>query len=577
MAQPPAVVAWTSKPTGQLQLHRLAEGVRFYCVHCRQDKIGAVLATMRGDWKQTVCHGCYDSLVLVPVQRVERKAPKQRPVQAKQPSKKVKPKDEGKPHHLTAKREQQLRRQLPGVDRLLAFFRAADIRVEVGRRGCLLINGIQTRPLAWILPSPKGPDWDNVIDELALNYVGGKFLKAVADNAPFGEGVRASLRQSEKGFAIMRGDVRLAIIHATSAQVPRRDVIHGNFLKPGPQWQQLADVVHRAEAELVTEWKQEQEARAAAMAALAAKRKQKREARAAAEAALAAKRKQEREAQAAAEAAAGAAAAEAEAKRRRAAARRPINHLPNGLAPELIDACLDASRRIRLERQVAYERPVILECDFGELTLLPIAGTETRLLIPFRLNKGTETLKGELVLGDRDPLPLLIGEGVADEDAVTAWTCALLGFADATCIEFEPVERTARRGSVRPQGCPSSAVSQRRPSTRTLPRKRPWPRHLEPVGEWIRYRGSFVAGHRRHLNEGKTATAEARQHASQVGITLHQDETWVRPHTRGVPDGIEMRFLWHTPTELKLSHSSNDHAKAGPTNGMDADVTEHRP
>ena len=468
-------------------------------------------------------------------------------MQAKQPSKKVKPKDEGKPHHLTAKREQQLRRQLPGVDRLLAFFRAADIRVEVGRRGCLLINGIQTRPLAWILPSPKRPDWDNVIDELALNYVGGKFLKAVADNAPFGEGVRASLRQSEKGFAIMRGDVRLAIIHATSAQVPRRDVIHGNFLKPGPQWQQLADVVHRAEAELVAEWKQEQEARAAAG--------EGRQGRGSA----------------------GAAAAEAEAKRRRAAARRPINHLPNGLAPELIDACLDASRRIRLERQVAYERPVILECDFGELTLLPIAGTETRLLIPFRLNKGTETLKGELVLGDRDPLPLLIGEGVADEDAVTAWTCALLGFADATCIEFEPVERTARRGSVRPQGCPSSAVSQRRPSTRTLPRKRPWPRHLEPVGEWIRYRGSFVAGHRRHLNEGKTATAEARQHASQVGITLHQDETWVRPHTRGVPDGIEMRFLWHTPTELKLSHSSNDHAKAGPTNGMDADVTEHRP
>ena len=66
MAQPPAVVAWTSKPTGQLQLHRLAEGVRFYCVHCRQDKIGAVLATMRGDWAQTVCHGCYDSLVQSP-------------------------------------------------------------------------------------------------------------------------------------------------------------------------------------------------------------------------------------------------------------------------------------------------------------------------------------------------------------------------------------------------------------------------------------------------------------------------------------------------------------------------------
>ena len=45
----------------------------------------------------------------------------------------------------------------------------------------------------------------------------------------------------------MRGDVRLAIIHATRAQVPHRDVIHANFLKPGPHWQQVADVLHRAE------------------------------------------------------------------------------------------------------------------------------------------------------------------------------------------------------------------------------------------------------------------------------------------------------------------------------------------
>jgi hypothetical protein len=62
---------------------------------------------------------------------------------------------------------------------------------------------------------------------------------------------------------------------------------------------------------------------------------------------------------------------------------------------------LKASRRIRLERQVAYERPVVLQCDIGELTLLPIAGTVTRLFMPFRLGNGTQTLKGELVLGDR--------------------------------------------------------------------------------------------------------------------------------------------------------------------------------
>jgi hypothetical protein len=48
---------------------------------------------------------------------------------------------------------------------------------------------------------------------------------------------------------------------------------------------------------------------------------------------------------------------------------------------------------------------------------------------------------------------------------------------------------------------------------------------------------------------------QSRNRARQVGIILHPHVTWVQPHTRGVPDGIEMRFLWHAPTELKLSHT----------------------
>ena len=87
-------------------------------------------------------------------------------------------------------------------------------------------------------------------------------------------------------------------------------------------------------------------------------------------------------------------AAAAAAGQGRAAARRRIDRLPDDLAPELIDACLHASRRIRLERQVEYPRPVVLECDVGELTLLPVAGTENRLLMPFRVNNGTEILEG---------------------------------------------------------------------------------------------------------------------------------------------------------------------------------------
>ena len=387
MAQPPAVIVQAYEPVGHLRLYRLGEHAQFYCVHCCKDKTDSIVATTHDNWAKTICKACYDSLArrqepsLAKIARAKRQpgqakqkvkpteprvtplqlsamnkaltkaaAAKRQPGQSKQqPSRKAKAQQERETLlQLAARREKQLQRHLPGVDQLLAFFRAADVRVEVGRGGCLLINGIRTRPLAWTLPSPDRIDWDDVIDDMALKYTGGKFLKAVADNARFGEGLRAFLRPHLEGFAIIRGDVRLAIIRATKAEIPHCEIIHGNFLRPGPHWQQVADVVHGAEAELVAQWKREQEAREATEAA----------------------------------------AAKVAAEQRRTAGRRRIDHFSNDLPPKLIDACLDASRRIRLERQVAYERPVVLQCDFGELTLLPIAGTETRLLMPFRLSKG---------------------------------------------------------------------------------------------------------------------------------------------------------------------------------------------
>ncbi len=151
------------------------------------------------------------------------------------------------------------------------------------------------------------PTIAHVIDEVAVWYVGDKFITAVENNARFDESLRVVLRRHERGFAIMRGDVRLAMIHPTRAQIPHREVIHANFLMPGSHWQQVAEVLYGAELELVAEWKQEQEAKVAA----------------------------------------GAAAARAKAERRRADARPPINQLPDDLAPDLIGACLDASRRNR--------------------------------------------------------------------------------------------------------------------------------------------------------------------------------------------------------------------------------------
>jgi hypothetical protein len=162
-------------------------------------------------------------------------------------------------------------------------------------------------------------------------------------------------------------------------------------------------------------------------------------------------------------------------------------------------------------------------------------------------------VRGEILLIDHDPLPLLIGAGVADEDAIIAWICALLGFADATCIETEPADLASRRSPARPRWHTPTSAHGRAHATQTLAQKRLWLQNLEPVGNWVQYSGSLVAGHRRCLNHGQTASAEACDRARRVGIILRANETWVRPHTRGVPDDIEMRFRWHAQAELIAS------------------------
>jgi hypothetical protein len=496
MAERRAKVVQSFEPVGDLQLHRLDKPIRFHCVTCLQDKKANLIATTNGDWKQVVCEECYEGLVYLQQEQAKKAANKAKQRQVSR-------------NKYTNQANQSTSR-LPGARGLLAFFRAAGFDAELGRDGWLRIGGKQIYSL-YRLPGPETLEWKKTVDKIVVKRLRDKFNKAVGDNARFADGVR--IVSQWNGFAIMRDNVELGFIYPTGTYISDGKIIYANFLTSGPHWQQVADDLGRAELALATGRRYKQEAPAS-----------------------------------------DAGESKADAGPRRADAPRRIDQLPGNLAPELIDACLDASRRIRLERQVAYERPVVLECDIGELTLLPITGAGTRLLLPFHLSKGMKTLKGELVLGDRDPLPLLIDDDVADRDAITAWTYALVGFADATCVEFEPVEPTIQHEPARLRQ-PSSSGSRHRPSTRTLPRQWRWPRHLEPVGHWIGYHGSFVAGHRRRLNDGRTASAEAHGRAQQVGITLHQDETWVRPHTRGVPEGIEMRFQWHAPTQFKLSQT----------------------
>jgi hypothetical protein len=398
-------------------------------------------------------------------------------------------------------------RRLPGVDGVVSFFRSAGVAAELLPDGRLRVNGRETRPLSHILPPPGTFDWNEVIDEMAIRYASDNFFRAVSDNGRFGEGLRAILRRGDMGFAIMRHDIRLGLIRATRAYVLGHDAIVANFLSPGSHWRTVADLIHDAEPALAAEHDREH--------------------------------------------ATGAAPGIPGGGSRPAAqpAVRYIRRLPDYVPAELRAVCIEASRRLRLERQVAYGRPVVLMCSIGELTLLPVIENDRGFSLPFQFAFGSGTIRAQLALVDGDPLPLEIGEDVALEDAVLAWTNALIGFADVSCIHLDSPATRALAGH-RPTASTAVPV----PAPRRIPRAtrggRPWPNHLVPVGRWASYSGSFVAGHRRRLTAGRTASEEAHQMAHQVGITLRPDETWVRPHARGIPDALEMRFQWHRPDEL---------------------------
>jgi hypothetical protein len=472
------------QPVGNWQLHLVRGRISFRCVLCRQEQDQALwAATKVGSTQELACQPCYRGTL------------REHYAKKSEPSKKHSERDRS-------------RRRLPGVDRVVSFFRSAGVAAELTRDGCLRVNGAQTRPLPQVLPPPGTFDWDEVIDEMTLRYASGKFINAVADNGRFGGG-RAFLRRSDLGFVIMRGNVRLGLIRATHAYVPGHDAIVANFLLSGPHWPAVADLIREAEPALVAKWEREHAPVTTP------------------------------------------GVAESDLCLESQSAVRYIRRLPRHLAPELRRACIAASRRLRLERQVAYERPVVLVCDYGELTLRPVIETGSTFCLPFRLVTGPTTIRAALVLGDSDPLSLQIGEHVAFQDAVMAWTSALLGFADVTCIQFDSSSARMQSGHRRPPSSASSVPAPRR-SRQSAPRRHPWPGHLEPIGRWTRYSGSFVAGHRRLLNDGQTASDEARQRARQVGITLRSHETWVRPHARGIPDAVEMRFQWHAPEELNL-------------------------
>ena len=166
------MVVQTFQPIGALQFHRFGQSAHFYCVRCQKDKTDSLVATMDGDWAQTVCERCYFRMVHAQGKETRRAATAER-------------------------RQAQANSRLPGAYGLQAFFRDAGVAPNSGRRG-LRINGSEVQRLAR-LPRPETPEWKKIVDEIVVKYALDEFKRAVEGNARFDEGLRIPLHGAREG------------------------------------------------------------------------------------------------------------------------------------------------------------------------------------------------------------------------------------------------------------------------------------------------------------------------------------------------------------------------------------------
>jgi hypothetical protein len=347
--------------------------------------------------------------------------------------------------------------------------------------------------LEQLRPWGYGENWPEVVDFLVVGQKLDVLLASVQTNLDI-SGMPLRVAKGARGIEVIRRK-SIATIRATRASFPshqknhRDQVVLGDYLRPGPQWAEL---------------------------------------------------------------------------RRRLAMRYPsldpagtktsdegvpensvlLTSLPEDVPPATRAAALEASRRIREERSYDYGEHVVRIAGEGfTLRLRPIRLTHGAVEAPITLARdGASTIDAALRLRTpTDPLAIAFDESVPKEAAIDAWVVALLCFADLTCAE-PPDERTlgSARGSRR-SGTTGQRGGHRHSGVSTVGA------HLTPTGPNAHV-ASRVAGHRRRLKSGKRCGSQAREFANAVGITLAQTgETWVRPHTRGIPPDIELEFVWSGP------------------------------
>lgn len=546
-------VAMSRPPRGRLQLHRLEALHGFTCRRCNRVKRSMLIALVDGDPLRPVCNGCYGALTasnadgeeiagLTPArtppqlvlpapkkkaapsgEKQETAAPvkpkqkeKQAPAQAKKKQKKkltkaekrAKQREEGGAK-AAARRASQESKALANANKLFGFFRDAGINGHA-RNGKVFVNGKEVMALI-SLYGLRLDTFEDVRDQIAAVACSREFVAAMKRNAGgLGKHLRAYYDRPAHGFELRDGVEPIALIRAGRAHIYGGELVEGNFLIDGTHWSRLEKMLA------------EEKKRAAAAKLTSAPGP---------------------------DSASGLSPEPVQKK------RVLIDEVPESVGSELAEEVLEASRKIREERRLAFDRSVTLEYELGALTLAPIAGTPERLRVPFTLARDRQRIGGEILLSARsDPLPVRI-----DEDAGLllegVWAAALIGLADATCFELpqpQPHHDAASRSTVG-GGHRRGGRSKRSDGYRRLHSSAAtgiWPAHLQPIGSWARYSGSFVGGHRRRLRDGWSASPEAIENARRVGIVLAPGETWVKPHARGLPEKVSIRFRWRASEPL---------------------------
>jgi hypothetical protein len=234
--------------------------------------------------------------------------------------------------------------------------------------------------------------------------------------------------------------------------------------------------------------------------------------------------------------------------------RPKISEVPANVPEDLAMLCLEASRRARLERNVAFSNPVELRGGGFAVTFAPLEGDSPRLTAPFTVKlPGGHESSGVIWLWTSDPLTLVFSRAPRPQDEVAVWAVALLGFADLTAWEdptpsspyTRDVPRTSPRGRISE---PASSQTRRFPGLR---RRRDGKMSRRGSIDRASLQAHMVVGHRRWLPDGWEASSEKAAEAASLGIDLAPGQTWVSAHTRaGVASLGRLSVRWDPPDLL---------------------------